>query len=169
MAAPEGNKFWLMRTKHGRDKLFESPAVLLEACLDYFEQTSQRVWEKTEYKGADIVEVKIPTSVPFTLSGLCIFLDIDDNTWFRYRKDEQYKDFWDVTTHVEKIIYTQKFEGAVVGAYNANIIARDLGLADKTETKTDVTVKDEIDYSKYSDDELRTLAELQSKGRISKT
>jgi hypothetical protein len=32
-------------------------------------------------------------------------------------------------------MYAQKFEGAASGAFNANIIARDLGLADKTEMK----------------------------------
>lgn len=39
----------------------------------------------------------------------------------------------EVTTYVEEIIRTQKFEGAAVGAFNANIIARDLGLSDKKE------------------------------------
>lgn len=159
MPAPKQNKFWLMRTKHGRDKLFSSPKILLESCMDYFEQTSNRVWEKTEYKGADIIEVKIPTSVPFTLSGLCLFLDIDENTWQRYRKEAQYKDFWAVVSQVDKIIYTQKFEGAVVGAFNANIIARDLGLSDKTETEyrgllntTSLTPKQAKEYLKDLDD-----------------
>lgn len=139
MGAPEGNKFWLLRSKHGRDKIFESPEILMEACLDYFEQTSKRVWEKTEFKGADIVEVKIPTSVPFTLSGLCLFLDIDQDTWINYRKNESYKDFFGVIKKVDEIIYTQKFEGAVVGAFNANIISRELGLIEKQETEVTVT------------------------------
>ena len=33
----------------------------------------------------------------------------------------------------EETIETQQFEGACVGAFNANIIARKLGLADKQE------------------------------------
>lgn len=32
-------------------------------------------------------------------------------------------------------MYAQKFEGASVGAFNANIIARDLGLIDKKEVE----------------------------------
>ena len=32
---------------------------------------------------------------------------------------------------IEEIIYNQKFEGAAVGIFNSNIIARDLGLSDK--------------------------------------
>ena len=34
---------------------------------------------------------------------------------------------------IEDCIYNQKFEGAIIGLYNANIIARDLGLSDKNE------------------------------------
>jgi hypothetical protein len=33
-------------------------------------------------------------------------------------------------------MFTQKFEGATVGAFNANIIARDLGLKDQTDVTT---------------------------------
>jgi len=51
-------------------------------------------------------------------------------TWKKYK---EHKDFLDIITHIETIIYTQKFEGAAAGHYNANIIARDLGLADKKE------------------------------------
>ncbi len=65
-----------------------------------------------------------------TFGGLCIFLDIDDDTWTNYKKR---KDFFGVVTRVERIIRTQKFEGAAAELLNANIIARDLGLADKSE------------------------------------
>lgn len=137
MSAPKENKFWTLRSTHGRAKAFESPQVLYEVCMEYFEVTSERVWNKIEYKGAEIIKVEIPTPVPFTLTGLCIFLGIDENTWQRYRKNDAYKDFWAVVSEVDKIIYTQKFEGAAVGAYNANIIARDLGLIEKTQLSGD--------------------------------
>jgi hypothetical protein len=65
-----------------------------------------------------------------TIAGLCIFLDIDQQTWANYRS---YKDFFGVVSRVEAIIRVQKFEGASADLLNANIIARDLGLADKSE------------------------------------
>ena len=40
-----------------------------------------------------------------------------------------------IITRIREAIYQQKFEGASVGAFNANIIARDLGLADKQDVK----------------------------------
>ena len=138
MAAEKGNQWWKLRAKHGRDKIFSSPEMLWESCIEYFEATDKRKWHKTEFKneGGVLKECLIPTETPYTLSGLRVFLGIDDNTWIRYRTDENYKDFWDIIKKVEDIMFTQKFEGATVGAFNASIIARDLSLVDKSETKT---------------------------------
>lgn len=130
----KGNHWWEQRSKHGRDLIFASPDILWEACKEYFEYTAERVWVKKDWVGKDALEVDREVSPPFTLNGLHIFLDIGRTTWDEYR---QRPDFTAVTTRVETIIFNQKFEGASVGAYNANIIARELGLADKREnTKT---------------------------------
>lgn len=127
----KGNNFWELRSKHGRDMIFASHEILWDACKEYFEATVNRPWIKKDWVGKDAVEVERETTPPFTLTGLCLFLDIDRKTWALYRERT---DFIPVTTRVEDVIYTQKFEGATVGAYNANIIARDLGLTDKVET-----------------------------------
>ena len=37
MAAPKGNQFWMLRSKHGRDKLFATPEALWEAACEYFQ------------------------------------------------------------------------------------------------------------------------------------
>lgn len=147
MAAPEGNQFWKLRSTHGRDKIFETPGVLWSACLEYFEATDARKWETKDWVGKDATKVTREVNVPYTLTGLYIFLDIVHDTWFEYRKR---KDFSAICTRVEQIIYTQKFEGATVGAYNASIIARDLGLKDSTEAKTDGKVEVTVKYEKRS-------------------
>lgn len=61
---------------------------------------------------------------------LAFFLDIGRMTWAEYTKRE---DFQYITSQVEEIIRTQKFEGASADLLNANLIARELGLADKPE------------------------------------
>ncbi len=65
-----------------------------------------------------------------TIMGLCNFLDIAMATWQEYRGKQ---DFSAVVSRVEQIIRQQKFEGASADLLNPNIIARDLGLADKQE------------------------------------
>lgn len=136
MSAPKSNQFWKLRSKHGRDKIFLSPEILLEACIEYFEATDNRKWVRKDWVGKDATEVERETETPYTLTGLFVFLDIDRKTWDLYRQREE---FIPVTTRVEQIMYTQKFEGATVGAFNPNIIARDLGLSDKTESKNENT------------------------------
>lgn len=130
MQFQKGNQFWKMRSKHGRDRIFQTPEILLEACYEYFEYTDSRKWSKTDWVGKDAIQVERETSVPYTITGMCIFLGVNSVYWAQFKKAAP-SEFSKVITHVEEIIYSQKFEGASVGAFNANIIARDLGLADK--------------------------------------
>lgn len=131
MSATPGNQFWKLRSSHGRDKIFSSPEILWDSCLQYFEATDKRKWLKTEFHGKDANECIVPMETPYTWTGLYLFLDISHTTWQQYEKLE---DFNAISTCVRNIIYTQKFEGAAVGAFNANIIARDIGLTDKQES-----------------------------------
>lgn len=143
MAAPKGNKFWQLRSKHGKDKLFASPELLWDAACEYFEWCRENPWVKNEaVKSGDLAGsiMKVPTERPFTLQGLCLYLGCDSSYFRRFKADikEKDKDYLTVITRIEETIYTQKYEGAAVGAFNANIIARDLGLTDKTEHSTPV-------------------------------
>jgi hypothetical protein len=130
MSAPENNQFWKLRSTHGRDLIFSSPEILWQACIEYFEATDQRKWVREDWVGKDAMKVERKTDTPYTLSGLYVFLDIDQTTWADYRKREG---FSLVTTRVEQIITTHKVEGAIVGAFNANIVSRIEGLKDTSE------------------------------------
>lgn len=127
-----GNNFWQQRSTHGRKPIFASPDDLWDACLQYFAWVADNPLTEAQafaYQGAVTVE-PLPKMRAMTISGLCIFLDIDRTTWAEYVKRA---DFTPVTTRAEEIIRTQKFEGASAGLLNANIIARDLGLIDKVD------------------------------------
>jgi hypothetical protein len=125
------NNFWTLRSKHGRDKIFSDPQVLLEAVGEYFETIDDTPWHKNEaIKGGEKAGeiVKLPTQQPYTIKGgLCHFLDIDHKTWLNYREDPR---FTATIERIEEFVFNQKFVGATVGAFNHNIIARDLGLKD---------------------------------------
>jgi len=129
-AAPKGNQFWKLRSSIGRDKIFESPEQLWKGCQEYFESVDNRKWIRVEYNGKDATRCEVPNETPYTLTGLCLFLDIDLKTWNNYKNRSEDKHFSQTIAQVENIIYTQKYEGAMVGAFNANITARDLGLRD---------------------------------------
>ena len=132
MAAPAGNQFWKARSSHGRNPIFATPDALWAAASEYFEWVEANpLYEARPFAYQGITKIEsIAKMRAMTISGLCIFLDIDRTTWFDYCQRE---DFTSITTRVEEIIRTQKFEGASADLLNPNIIARELGLADKSE------------------------------------
>lgn len=136
MAAPQGNQFWKLRSKHGRDLLFKTPDLLWEAACEYFEHTDSRKWIKKDWVGKDATEVERESTPPYTIQGLCLYLDCGVNFWHQFKHSENFKDFSFIVTRIEQIIYNQKFEGAAVGAFNSSIIARDLGLKEQTDITT---------------------------------
>lgn len=171
MAAPKQNAFWKFRTKHGRKKLFSDPKILWQEACKYFDwcdnnplktveqaRGSRRIVDVPKGKGKKQPEdtglIDIPLMRAYTWDGLELYLGI--SSLRHYKTGEDYKDFLQVITHIEKIIYTQKFTGAAAGLLNANIIARDLGLSDKQE----LTGKDgESLFGNISDEKAKEIAE----------
>lgn len=132
MAPPLGNQFWRARSSHGRAPIFASPDDLWEACVEYFEWIEANPLKEAQafsYQGTVTLK-DLPKMRAMTVTGLCIFLDISFQTWSDYRARDG---FIEITTRVDEVIRNQKFQGAAAGLLNANIIARDLGLADKSE------------------------------------
>ena len=132
MSAPVGNQFWKARTKHGRDRLFESAELLWDACCEYFQWVEDNPLLEENlfaYQGT-VTKESAAKMRAMTIGGLCIFLDINRGTWNEWRKVD---DFSEVVTKAEEVIYSQKLTGAAAGLLNANIIARDLGLKDSSE------------------------------------
>lgn len=132
MAAPKGNQFWKARSSHGRRPAFASAETLWEACTEYFEWVEKNpLWEDrlVTFQGSAAHE-PVAKMRAMTIAGLCLFLDIDKETWRTYRNS---KDFLAVCTRAEEVIREQKFTGAAADLLNPSIIARDLGLAERTE------------------------------------
>ncbi|TBG78611.1 DNA-packaging protein [Rhizobium leguminosarum] len=132
MAAPTGNQFWKARSSHGRAPIFLTPDVLWEACSEYFAWVEENpLWESKPFAFQGVVTVEpMPKMRAMTISGLCIYLDIARSTWDEYRAKH---DFSGIVSRVEEIIRTQKFEGASADLLNPNIIARELGLTEKSD------------------------------------
>jgi hypothetical protein len=148
MAAPVGNEFWKVRSSHGRKPIFATPDDLWNACVEYFEWVEANPLYETKgfaFQGI-VTKETFPKMRAMTISGLCIFLDIGRRSWDDYKSREDYSP---VCEAVEEVIRTQKFEGASADLLNPSIIARDLGLADKSDLnvagRLDTTPEDQID------------------------
>jgi len=135
MAAPKNNQFWKLRSKHGRDKLFETPDLLWQAACEYFQWCVDNPIEAEDNKGTRNVNT-VKFNRPFTLKGFCLYVDASEH-WLTEFKKTATEDFLYIIRKIEAIIYNQKFEGAAIGIFNANIIARDLGLKERSDITTD--------------------------------
>lgn len=131
MAAPKGNQFWLLVSSFGPKPKF-TPETLWKASIEYFAWNKQN--PLIEYKPivvkGNLILSETPKLRAMTVSALCLFLDVSMQCWNEYTHREG---FGDVTAKIVEIIRNQKFEGAAADLFNANIIARDLGLADRSE------------------------------------
>jgi hypothetical protein len=154
LAAPKNNKFWKQRSRHGREKLFVTPKLLLQAAEEYFAWCDNNPWMKIEQlkrpfekivkgKKTLITTAELPTQRPYTLSGFGLFCYASEKYLQEFERslnsksDPASQDFLAVITCIRETISTQQLEGATVGAFNANIIARKLGLTDKKDITTD--------------------------------
>lgn len=127
-----GNRFWEERSSHGRNPIFAMPDDLWAAACEYFEWVEANpLWEDRliSFQGKATHE-PVAKMRAMTIAGLCLFLDISRQGWLDYCSRP---DFIDVTARIDDVIRSQKFAGAAADLLNANIIARDLGLADKSE------------------------------------
>lgn len=128
-----GNRFWEARSSAGPNPKFATADDLWVAACEYFEWVELNpLWEDrlVTFQGAAVHE-PVAKMRAMTIAGLCIFLDITVVTWNEWKKSRS--DLSNVIKKIDEIIYSQKFSGAAADLLNANIIARDLGLADKNE------------------------------------
>lgn len=144
MGAKKGNQDWKLRTKHGPDFIYDGESLKKEFDA-YLEHMKTTTWFKNEaIKGGDMAGtiVSIPMVTPLSIESFCVFADISRQTFLNYEKGDNvgdHQDLVEVATHIREVIETQQFEGASVGAFNPSIMARKLGLSEKT----DVTTKGE--------------------------
>ncbi len=151
--------------KVGRPKNISGPEELLEHFRDYVTEVDENPFLKQEVlKGGAAAGsiVEVPTIRPYTWTGFSTYLftsgilaKLDD---YKSNKENRYSDFTGILTYIGEAMYSQKFEGATTGAFNASIIARDLGLAEKTVNDTKLTQETLIDYSKLSDEALEEIS-----------
>lgn len=157
MTFKKGNNFWTTRSKHGRDKIFKTADQLWEAACEYFDHVDQNPFliEKKTTNSKEETTQEEYRKKPYTLMGLCLYCGANSEYWREFRRTAS-KDFSSVIKQIEEIIYTQKFAGASAGLFNANIIARDLGLSDKSEINQNTVIRNP--YEGLTEEELRSLA-----------
>jgi hypothetical protein len=118
-------------TGKGRSRTFETPEDLREACLEYLAWADANPLQEEKHfcSAGQIMTAYLNKPRAVTIVGLCIFLEIHRHTWQNYRKSEE---FDLVCDEIEDRMKQYKFENAVAGLMNPTLIARDIGLVEKS-------------------------------------
>lgn len=125
VVSPEAGK----KNKEGRPILFETADSLREAILGYFKHAYQHPEHKAEFKDGRLRYV--PLQPILSISGVCIYLGVGAN-FYRNKRNEM-KDnaeFSAVFEWADETIRKNKVDGAALGFFKENIIAREMGLKD---------------------------------------
>lgn len=127
----KGNEWWKLAENAGRKPTFATPNDLWESACEYFEwaENNPLKEEKVFHTNGQITRATVDKLRAMTLDGLCVFLGITDTTYYNHR--DKTSEFLEVAKRIDSIMRTQKFSGAAAELLNPNIIARDLGLAEK--------------------------------------
>lgn len=151
MPAPKHNSFFrFVKQPTGRPNAY-TPDELWQKSQEYFEWVEKNPLK--EMKAFANGKTKtLPKMRAMTEIAFCLFAGIDQDTFTNYKSGkEEWNDFFGVASTISKIIYVSKFEGAAADMLNPNIIARDLGLADKMKFDLDQLNDEQIDqlFNKY--------------------
>jgi hypothetical protein len=121
-----------------KKKYIETPEILWELFLEYvlFERSNPMF--RVDYVGKDGRVENTPLETPITFEGFeCYLADkkvINDLGDYASNKGGAYEAYSTIITRIQKNCFVHNFKGASVGLFNPNIIAKKLGLVEKTQT-----------------------------------
>ena len=161
MGAPKNNSYHKGITGEGQGcpRIYNTPEAYKTDIQRYFDWCDKNPLMKNEAlkSGLDAGRViQIPTQRPYLIEGLCDFLNISIQTFMNYESKEGYNDFFEVSAWARNKIYTQNLSYGYVGAFDAGLVARKLGIADKKELEanikaTEIIVRNEDEKSVLED------------------
>jgi len=135
----------------GKHKYIETPEKLWELFESYVLHEKQNPMYKQEYVGKDGRTELTPLETPITFEGFeCYLMDqgiIQDLGHYSNNKDERYSEYVTIITRIRKNCFVHNFRGASVGLFNANIIAKKLGLSEKVETQQTIIQRFDFDVN----------------------
>lgn len=135
----------------GQPRKIESPEKLWDWFLAYVQHVQENPWLKIDYVGQKAEKVVVPLAKPITMEGFeCYLWDLHGIAGidqYTSNRDGRYSEYVSITKLIRQNCFQQNFNGAAVGAFNANLIARKLGIKDQVDSDIKVADISEIKFS----------------------
>ena len=140
-----------------KTKYIETPEMLWELFKAYVQFEIDNPMYKVEYVGREGKVVRTPLETPITFEGFECYLQdqdvITDLSHYSMNKEDRYTEYVGIVTRIRQNCFVHNFKGAAIGIFSPNLIARKLGLIEKTETKTQASINvlsiDPLDTTNY--------------------
>jgi hypothetical protein len=126
-------------------KYIPTPQDMLYYFEAYVKETKKKPITVKDWVGKDGDQVDREKERPLTMEGFENYLFIKDiisdvSDYFE-NKEDRYKEFIPICRAIKRMIRQDQIEGGMAGIYNPSITQRLNGLVEKTDNKTDVTIK----------------------------
>lgn len=123
----------------GRPPKFETPADLLAAAQEYFQwaEDNPYIEDKVVVAGGAPEHVGIKKIQALTITAMRLYVGMDKATWSKYCNDPE---FSNVCEYIVDYIRDEKFRAAAAGQLHPVLVARDLGLVERSEVVNRVSL-----------------------------
>lgn len=161
--------WWARRTNIHPNQLYSDAKALAQAFSEYLEMTDQRYWEKVEAikSGIEVGSlVKIPAKVPYQLSGFLIYMGLTEPWWEgnkRSKTAQKDEIYLGVMVLIESIVKNNQIEGAMLGFFNARLVAAMNAIGAKVEVST-TNINLNKDVTPLSPDVIKQIAKSLEDG-----
>lgn len=122
-----------------KQKYIETPEKLWDLFKAYVQFEAENPMKRTDYVGKNGIAVKTELETPITFEGFeCYLADrdvIQDLGDYSNAENESYAAYRPTITRIRKNCFVHNFKGAAVRLFDANLIAKKLGLIAKSETE----------------------------------
>lgn len=132
----------------GQPKKIPSGETLYTWFEQYKKSNDNNPVTKMDFKGKDADMVIYEIDRPLSWLNFKVWLyknqgvgmsTVDD---YKANKDNVYDAYSGIIRVIDAEIFGNQYDGAAAGVYQQNIVARRLGLADKSDVKADLTIKE---------------------------
>jgi hypothetical protein len=126
-------------------RIFKTPEELLAAWEAYkvYKDSQGSKWEKVQYVGKDGIRVTDKPPMPYDLDGFVAWYYRENKRFIHqyFKNPEAYEpEFLPIVTHIISERNDNIKTGTLLGHFNSATGIRIVGLADKTEVKSDAVV-----------------------------